>query len=85
MLFVFTACNQSYKTLSLILDDCGDHVVLMNTAYIALPGEEWTRRVYFHHTQHAGGATWTLAHELHEKNKTKVSNRSSVWASKAFS
>lgn len=52
--------------------DCGDHVVAINTAKIALPGDEWTRRVYFHHTGYAGGASWTLAHELHEKDKTKV-------------
>lgn len=52
--------------------DTGDHVVAINTAKIALPGDEWTKRVYFHHTGYAGGATWTLAHELHEKDKTKV-------------
>lgn len=55
-----------------ITGDCGDHVVVINTAKIALPGEEWLKRVYFHHTGYAGGATWTLAHELHAKDKTKV-------------
>lgn len=33
--------------------DCGDHVVAINTAKIALQGDEWTRRVYFHHTGYA--------------------------------
>ncbi|XP_031623214.1 39S ribosomal protein L13, mitochondrial [Contarinia nasturtii] len=54
------------------MSDCGDHVVVINTSKIALPGDEWTKRVYLHHTGYAGGATWTLAHELHEKDKTKV-------------
>lgn len=26
------------------LDDCGDHVVCINTKQIALPGDEWTKR-----------------------------------------
>lgn len=55
-----------------ITADCGDHVVAINTANVALPGDEWTKRAYFHHTGYAGGATWTVAHELHEKDKTKV-------------
>lgn len=48
-------------------------MVVINTSKIAMPGDEWSKRVYFHHTGYAGGATWTLAHELHEKDKTKVS------------
>lgn len=44
----------------------------MNTSKIALPGDEWVKRVYFHHTGYAGGASWTLAHDLHEKDNTKV-------------
>lgn len=55
-----------------LTDDCGDHVVVINTADIALPGDEWTKRVYFHHTGYPGGATWTLAWELHEKDKKQV-------------
>lgn len=55
-----------------VLDDCGDHVIVINTAEIALPGDEWKKRVYFHHTGYPGGATWTLAWELHEKDPTMV-------------
>lgn len=55
-----------------MLDDCGDHVVLINTSEIALPGNEWKKRVYFHHTGYAGGASWTLAWELHEKDPTII-------------
>lgn len=37
-----------------------------------MPGDEWLKRVYFEHTGFSGGGSWTLAHELHEKDKTKV-------------
>ncbi|KAG8239966.1 hypothetical protein J437_LFUL019552 [Ladona fulva] len=37
-----------------------------------MPGDEWRRRVYFHHTGYPGGASWTPAWELHEKNSTMV-------------
>lgn len=75
---------------NIFLDDCGDHVVLINTGEIALPGDEWIKRVYFHHTgfpgwflslsflriliklQFKGGASWTLAWQLHEKDATMV-------------
>lgn len=39
---------------------------------IALPGDEWKKRVYFHHTGYPGGASWTLAYQLHEKDPTLV-------------
>ena len=43
-----------------------------NTADIALPGDEWKKRVYFHHTGYPSGASWTLAWELHSKDPTMV-------------
>ncbi|KAL0278994.1 UNVERIFIED_CONTAM: hypothetical protein PYX00_000647 [Menopon gallinae] len=52
--------------------ECGDHVVVINCKEIALPGDEWKRRVYFHHTGYPGGASWTLAWELHEKDPTMI-------------
>jgi large subunit ribosomal protein L13 len=61
---------QDYHTS--ISDDCGDHVVVINTSDVALPGDEWKKRVYFHHTGYPGGATWTLAWELHRKDQTMV-------------
>ncbi|XP_046383886.1 leukotriene A-4 hydrolase-like [Ischnura elegans] len=54
------------------MNDCGDHVVVINCREIALPGDEWRRRVYFHHTGYPGGASWTPAWELHEKKPTMV-------------
>lgn len=47
-------------------------MVLINTKEIALPGDEWVKRVYFHHTGYPGGASWTLAWQLHEKDPTMV-------------
>lgn len=44
----------------------------INTADIALPGDEWKKRAYFHHTGYPGGATWTLAWELHSKDPTLI-------------
>lgn len=72
---ISTESNLKIINKNLFTGDCGDHVVLMNTADVALPGDEWVKRVYFHHTGYAGGATWTLAHELHEKDKTMVTNK----------
>ncbi|XP_059614399.1 large ribosomal subunit protein uL13m [Phlebotomus argentipes] len=54
------------------MNESGDHVVAINTKEIALPGEEWRKRVYFHHTGYPGGASWTLAWELHEKDPTMI-------------
>ncbi|XP_026474106.1 39S ribosomal protein L13, mitochondrial-like [Ctenocephalides felis] len=54
------------------LNYCGDHVVLINSKEIALPGDEWRKRVYFHHTGYPGGASWTLAWELHDKDPTLI-------------
>lgn len=54
------------------LVDCGDHVVIINSKKIAFPGEEWRRRAYFHHTGYSGGATWTPAWELHDRDPTMV-------------
>ncbi|KAK8729800.1 hypothetical protein OTU49_008330 [Cherax quadricarinatus] len=62
----------SHKPIYHPLSDCGDHVVVINSHDIALPGDEWEKRVYFHHTGYAGGATWTLAWELHKTDSTMI-------------
>lgn len=48
----------------------------INTKEIALPEEEWVKRAYFHHTGYPGGATWTLAHQLHVKDPTMIMRKS---------
>ncbi|XP_076236276.1 mitochondrial ribosomal protein L13 [Calliopsis andreniformis] len=61
-----------YKPIYHPLNDCGDHVIVINSKDIALRGDEWQKRVYFHHTTYHGGASWTLAWEVHEKDPTMI-------------
>ncbi|XP_003707823.1 mitochondrial ribosomal protein L13 isoform X1 [Megachile rotundata] len=61
-----------YKPIYHPLNECGDHVIVINSKHIALRGDEWQKRVYFHHTGYHGGATWTLAWELHSKDPTMI-------------
>ncbi|XP_020292154.1 39S ribosomal protein L13, mitochondrial [Pseudomyrmex gracilis] len=61
-----------YKPIYHPMNDCGDHVVVINSKEIALAGTEWRKRVYFHHNTYHGGATWTLAWELHSKDPTLI-------------
>lgn len=37
-----------------------------------MPGDEWKKRAYFHHTTYPSGASWTLAWELHSKDPTLI-------------
>ncbi|KAK4308859.1 hypothetical protein Pmani_019473 [Petrolisthes manimaculis] len=62
----------THKPIYHDLNDCGDHVVVINSSEIALPGVEWEKRVYFHHTGYAKGASWTLAWQLHHKDPTMI-------------
>ncbi|XP_011496961.1 PREDICTED: 39S ribosomal protein L13, mitochondrial [Ceratosolen solmsi marchali] len=61
-----------YKPIYHPTNDCGDHVVIINSNEIALRGDEWIRRVYFHHTTYPQGASWTKAWELHKKDPTMI-------------
>nr|ACO14926.1 39S ribosomal protein L13, mitochondrial [Caligus clemensi] len=59
------------------LNDCGDHVIVLNSRHIALMGREWQYRVYFHHTgypkkRYNGGARWVPAWQIHERDPTLV-------------
>lgn len=62
------------------LNDCGDHVVVINSKEVALPGDDWYRRAYFHHRTYAGTKTWTLAYELHEANNTLIVKKAVYYA-----
>lgn len=61
-----------YKPIYHPMNYCGDHVIVINSKDIALRGDEWRKRVYFHHTTYIGGASWTLAWELHDRNPTLI-------------
>jgi large subunit ribosomal protein L13 len=58
------------------LNDCGDHVVVINSKDVALIGREWQLRVYFHHLgpprAYGGGAHWIPAWQLHSRDPTLV-------------
>ncbi len=56
------------------LNECGDHVVVVNSRHVALLGREWQNRVYFHHTGYpsrhkggGGGPHWIPAWQLHSR------------------
>ncbi|XP_054711599.1 39S ribosomal protein L13, mitochondrial-like [Uloborus diversus] len=61
-----------HKPIFHTLSDCGDHVVVINTEKIAMPGTEWRYRMYRHHTMYAQGETFTPAWELQNRDATKV-------------
>jgi len=52
--------------------DVGDHVVVINTAEIAMKNEMWREWKYFHHTGYAGGFSATRAWKVHDADPTKV-------------
>jgi ribosomal protein L13 len=47
---------------------------VINSKEVALRGDEWKKRVYFHHTGYPKGASWTLAWQVHEKDPTMVNS-----------
>lgn len=71
------SADRNYSKL-FFLAQCGDHVVIINSREIALPGEEWRWRVYFHNTGYAKGKSYTRAWELHDRDPTLVSTCVSV-------
>ncbi|KAL5016036.1 hypothetical protein ScPMuIL_005625 [Solemya velum] len=54
------------------LSDVGDHVVVINTADVAMREDYWRKFKYFHHTRYPGGFSVTSAWRLHELDPTKV-------------
>ena len=62
------ALEGKHKPLYHPANDCGDHVVVINSRQVALLGREWQYRVYFHHTGYpkafkygGGGPHWIPA------------------------
>ncbi|XP_065210802.1 large ribosomal subunit protein uL13m [Planococcus citri] len=66
----------TYKPTYHPMGNCGDHVVVINSRQVALPGEEWRWRVYFHDTGYAKGKTYTRAWELHDRDPTMIFKKS---------
>ncbi|CAM9431729.1 large ribosomal subunit protein uL13m [Lampetra fluviatilis] len=54
------------------LNDCGDHVVVINTRHIAFSGNKWDQKVYSSHSGYAGGFKQVIAKDLHKKDPTAI-------------
>ncbi len=52
--------------------DTGDHVIVINADKVVLTGKKLTKKVYFHHSGYLGGAKFTKAGDLLQKQPTKV-------------
>lgn len=51
---------------------CGDQVVVINAAKLALPPKKGLRKTYFRHTGHPGGVKLTRLDTMMEKNPVSV-------------
>ncbi|XP_025109264.1 39S ribosomal protein L13, mitochondrial-like isoform X2 [Pomacea canaliculata] len=56
--------------------DVGDHVVVINTKDIAMPGTYWRTFKYFHHTAFPGGFSQASAWRVHEIDPTLIMYKS---------
>ncbi|OQV18565.1 putative 39S ribosomal protein L13, mitochondrial [Hypsibius exemplaris] len=64
-----------FKPIYHAMSDCGDHVVVMNSKYIAMPEDKWELIEYYHDTGYAKGRTWTPAWKLHQEDPTEIFRR----------
>jgi large subunit ribosomal protein L13 len=60
--------------------DCGDNVIVINAAKVALTGQKREKKVYYHHTGHIGGiktrtARWILEGKFPERVVEKAVER----------
>ncbi|KAL4236564.1 54S ribosomal protein L13 [Mactra antiquata] len=61
-----------HKPLYHPLSDVGDHVVVINTRYVAMAEDLWRKQQYKHDTRYAGGKSSATAWRLHEADYTKI-------------
>lgn len=52
--------------------DCGDHVVIINAAGVALTGNKLQTKAYYHHSWHPGGLKTEYAKDLITENPEKI-------------
>ncbi len=52
--------------------DGGDYVVVINAEKVALTGNKMSGKVYYRHSQYAGGLKQRTASEMMEKQPTKI-------------
>ena len=56
--------------------DCGDNVIVLNADKIKLTGDKWNNKTYIRHTGYPGGQHSLTAGEIHEKNPTRLVEKS---------
>ena len=52
--------------------DCGDNVIIINSAKITLSGNKWEQKEYVRHTGYPGGQRILNATQLHNKKDTRL-------------
>ena len=60
-----------YKTNYTPHVDCGDNVVIINSAFITLSGNKWDQKEFVRHTGYPGGQRILNATQVHNKNNTR--------------
>ncbi|MAM01759.1 MAG: 50S ribosomal protein L13 [Flavobacteriaceae bacterium] len=61
-----------YKTNYTPHVDCGDNVVVINSAFVTLSGKKWGQKEYVRHTGYPGGQKTLNATQIHNKNNTRL-------------
>ena len=61
-----------YKTNYTPHVDCGDNVVVINSAFITLSGNKWDQKEFVRHTGYPGGQRILNATQVHNKNNTRL-------------
>jgi len=46
--------------------DCGDYVIVVNAKEVELSGKKWDQKMYYSHSQHAGGLRERTARQMNE-------------------
>lgn len=52
--------------------DGGDYVIIVNAEKVALTGNKWSQKKYYHHSGYAGGLSTRTATEMLDKQPQKI-------------
>ena len=52
--------------------DCGDNVIVINSAFVTLSGNKWDQKEFVRHTGYPGGQRTLNATQIHNKNNTRL-------------
>ncbi len=52
--------------------DCGDYVIVINADKIELTGDKWNDKIYYHHSNYAGGLKTRTAKALMAEKPTRM-------------